>query len=361
VAASTDAAGTAVYVRSTTDPTGTWGTALSHAVGGTYLIYGVGPVAYDGTTWAFSILMRDTTDAGNTSYFSKFAYATDPTGTWSFTTVDTADPRFVAFSLRYLNGEWVQVGFRKNGTSSHPSIGTSSSVTGTWTYDYTDAGTGTTGGTSLWNIADVERIGSTYAHTWFRPTSPFSYNPTYASSLGGTWTASTASQTASALHLTVTGGYILYYSYSASGYGVVGPAYSSDGETYTLISAADSKLSHGAQAAAYNGEYWLLGGATFSSVSRPRVSYLLGSSPDGAYTLVDPGLTSGEYVLAVDHDGDYFVAMDAVGMIRYSLSPSPAPPTTGPTYLRLHQSPVMAPSRVRGVDIRNRQTPIITK
>ncbi len=34
---------------------------------------------------------------------------------------------------------------------------------------------------------------------------------------------------------------------------------------------------------------------------------------------------------------------------------------TGPTFLRLHQSPVYTPSRVRGVDLRQRQTSIITR
>jgi hypothetical protein len=41
-------------------------------------------------------------------------------------------------------------------------------------------------------------------------------------------------------------------------------------------------------------------------------------------------------------------------------SPVPPPVTSGFTYLRQRQSPVRAPSRVRGIDLRQRQTPIIT-
>ena len=45
---------------------------------------------------------------------------------------------------------------------------------------------------------------------------------------------------------------------------------------------------------------------------------------------------------------------------RLFLSLTSTPLSTGHTYLRQHQSPVMAPSRVRPIDLRRRQTPRIT-
>lgn len=339
-------------IRTATDPTGTWTSRHTITPPTGYSMAGLGPIAYDGTTWAVTVLYYDPgASPGNLGWYSHIVYATNPTSSWSSTTVDTSSVRYSPFCARYLSGQWVFGGsyIDMGGDYSHAFLATASSITGTWTYDTTDAGTGTTGqtGNNAAYTTDVVRFGSTYINNW--GTTASLQSVPYSSSLSGTWTANTSGRGGYDRGLRVTGSHVI-----SRGNDI---AYSSDADTYTTISLSDAGFSELTADAIYNGEYWLLTGS--NNYGNIRVSYLLSTSPAGTYTVVNPGFSASLYPADVDHDGTYFVVMASNGSIRYSESPSPVV-STARALLRRRQSPAWAPSRVRPTDLRQRQTPYIT-
>jgi len=329
---------------------GSWATVADLAADGNNL----GPyesmrVSYDGTYYA--ALVPNPT---GTSYI---AYTTDPTGSWSTATHGSAI--YAGASMEYTGSEWVMTG--ANTSTNHPMIGTASDFLGTWTYDSTDAGAGGTGGSAATRGFYIAYGGGYYVLGIY---TAGAYRVKYATSPTGPWTECALTGftfgNPEAFHqfryidsLALWVG--IAYNTSATEYEFV---YGSAPDSWTAVSSASVPITD-IYSLMYGNGYWVATGR--SGTLRAQMAYLRAETPTGTYTSISPtgyASTSNLYPNSVDfHDGRFVVAARLTGEIRYSNYVAPP----GPTYLRQRQSPVRAPSRVSGLDIRSRQTPIIVR
>jgi len=346
VATRPSVAGGAPALRYATDPTGTWtDVSFTNPSGATSDF--MGRVFYDGTNYGF---LFDGIELSPTRRAIYTAYATTPSGSWTVGTASAYTPnQRLMESSNYINGEWVIVGWDE--TSSVGFVGTSSSISGSFSWDTT--GHGLPSGD---RVVAVDYDGSHYLMSGF-PTSTSYWR--YSTSLTGSWTAVTdlnatswaPEQPKRLWHPTP--GY--WFKHIDTTSDAAQYATTATETTWGVVADTDFGLA-GTRDFAASGDYWV---AVGDYVGASKLAYSASTgAPSGTWTAISGGF-SGTNILGVDYGGDYFVGVDTNGNIRYSYAP--VTPTAAISYLRQRQSPVRAPSRVRGIDLRQRQTPIIVR
>lgn len=368
-------AATNVSVRYATDPKGTWTSASMPALpSGVTTVDPNGPygVDFDGTNYATAALYY----SGST-YKARILHTTDLGGTWSSYEFDTAN-RYRPADIAYLNGEWVMVGIDYNSGPYKPFIATCSTPNGTWTFDTTASGTGLStsgfGATDGYSIRRIHYADGDYTYLYTR-LSTFTSGINTSTSLSSGWGAPSSFPGAPTYapldrFLAYVNGYWFTCVWLNAGARPYMAYATNPAGTWSTVSATDLDLDNNfseVHGIAYDGEQYVIAGIKTrftSSWQYERFSgYLVSSgSPAGTYTTVTSGLATGSR--SGTHDvvfvAPVFVTTQNAGGIRYSNDTQPLP-STGPTYLRQSQSPVRTPSRVRGVDLRQSQTPRVTR
>lgn len=359
-----------VRLRVTTDPTGSWDevTLPTQPTGyteGEIQDEGSG-VIYDGTTWAFGLSYYDSSGVET----CRIVYTTNPTGTWSTHQYDTSDT-YVFRGFAYGDGKWVVTGFDKSGSQPWPGfIGYATSITGTWTLNSSSATTGyDVSALGVTGVLFIQRVlyDGTHWVTTATESAPANVDSwmRVSTSLTSGWAAPSSFTLGDfGGGLRYAGGYWTLSNRNTSLGGVF--AYAQD-PTGTWTNVTNTKHLHGYLTGhlSFSGTYWVCPGSTSISGWRtPEVSYLRRPSPDGTYTAATTTLTggAGEYAdvivpTSAYANGYFVVGSNNDGEIRYCYVGT----EQNPTYLRRRQSPAYTPSRVRGVDTRARQTPIITR
>jgi hypothetical protein len=365
-ALSIESGGTAVAkLRYATDPSGSWGTATLPAAPPGYTTsqatntpYGV---VYGGTVYATFVSYSN----GSTSKV-RILHTGDPTGTWNAYEYDATDV-YVPQAMTYADGKFVLAG-RADVASPRPAfIAYSTTANGTYTFGTAYSSTGydpsvlTGGGTRFWLINGIDFDGTTWVTKAQRNDSTQGAFRA-STSLTASWGTPTATWNS------LGGAPLVYHDngWWTSGDGLADVQYSNaPASSWSSMGSASVRLDDLRQMVWAN-DYWAAVGAWRTSYREPRV-HTLGAtgSPSGTYGtavgnagFTDPATTD-VILRSIHHYGGTVVASsDYRGELRYCTVGLPA---TGPTYLRLHQSPVYTPSRVRGVDLRNRQTPRITR
>lgn len=358
------AASDTIQLRYASDPTGTWTLATLPSAPVGYTDYNApgfnrGVVHKDGQ-WAFLNAYGN----GSFAYVLRMVYATDPTGTWSTATLD---PGTTTDGLPVFNtAGTVFVAGGATSTANNAWLGYGTSITGTWTIGTTSTATGYDPATRDWIVADIEYGNSLWLTTAYDATNGTAGTIKYASSFtaalaGGGWSsiADTTFGTASITSLRYQSNGVWTAVVSKSEL-----AYSSDptGSTWSRVSSGTLGLSR-VWDVVYNDNLWLVSGArTIGGFLVPTLQYCTGATPTGPFTLVDDDGWS--YVSGTDAIGqslamssNRWLASTTYGNNSVSWWDQPA---TNPTYLRQRQSPVRAPSRVRPVQLRNRQRPEVT-
>jgi hypothetical protein len=334
-----DAAPTIRYLTDN-DPSGTWGTATSVSIlsgGSTVDETAYSSVGTDGT--ATYVCVQPAT--GNKT---GVWYATSP-DTWLLTEI--ASTRHI--DVAYGNGYWVAAGDETSGFWDY-GLSYATTPSGSWT----NVSRGDTGA-----YFDVEYAAGTFVRGWWSSASGNTAIE-YASDPTGSW--STAHTESWFIPLSIR---YLNELWVVSGYYVGGTAsgatkiYWTDDLSMGLPNQSTCGFASGyIEDVAFDGTYWVVTGRDSGTL---RTRYFEGPAPSGTFTTVTTGFTQDVRRLA-SANGYIVGATFLDARVRCTFTNSPEPPiATGPTYLRLHQSPVRTPSRVRGLDIRQRQTPFITK
>jgi hypothetical protein len=343
-------------VRYASDPAGAWGTATMPAAPATYEFVSGSPfrhgVVFDGSQYAFGLSYRN---AGATATETYAFYASDPTGTWARSQIGTSSNLDLADFI-HDGTQFIAVG--RGVTSNNPWIAYCSTANGTWTLNNTEATTGYLP-TADWRIESIDFDGTQYVTV---ATGPGTDGARYSTSLTSGWAAPTSFPT--------TLGTLKNLRY----YGAVDTWVVADGantnyyyatdptDTWTAIGSASTGMTDGVFDMAYGSGYWLAAGNTLngSFYDVPRVAYLSGPSPAGTYTTVDDGFTDrpedNTRAWSAWYADSYFViGANGYGEVAYCFVGA----VTAPRLLRQRQSPKRTPARVRGVDLRQRQTPFI--
>lgn len=339
------------YIYTASDPRGTWSEVMSLARGNQF--EWLRGITYDGSTYRALALGNDT--FGGAVSLREF-HTTDPSGSWS-----TASPTlsitydFDVFQL--VNGDYVI-----NEESPDWSFAYASDPAGTWT-------------------RDSETVASN-RNTF----STFYDGGTYYQHRGGTVGGESYLYSASAL--TSTWGSAVTFAEWPTGVGLNnvehndGARQMTDGRyaflSTTSVYVSDSTNPAGAWSkttlstlgiTGIPKRYWYRDGVwTFltNNSGTNRVWYLTGTdTPTGTASYATLNSSASDLSYGIWESGGEFitgVGTNDTGYI-YGLSGGayvwPSVPTTGPTFLRQHQSPVRTPSRVRPLQLRQRQRPEI--
>lgn len=367
VTASGDPSETA-SVRYATNPLGTWGSAAwpagpTGATSRQYVNRNTG-VVYNGGQYAYLAIYANST---NTTIRYRVNYATDPAGTWSsyeFDATNTYVPTTFAagegyFAIGgYYAGSTPQPAFiaRSTAANSTYTFGTATSDTG---YDLADVSGGSP---TRWNLTSLIYDGSQWISAAYGVNISGSVEERLRSStsITGTWGSATtpaggfgnsgdtlfSGNGYTLVRYPSTGGY--YYASSLTG-------------TWTFLSSSSTGLPTWNGGIAYGNGYWVAAGARLvGGVAKPTIAFQSGASPAATYTYATATFGTPSYdaycVHAAYADGFYVAGSDYFG----ELLVAGAALATGPTYLRQRQSPVHAPSRVRPVQLRQRQRPETT-
>ena len=353
-----------VFMRYATDPTGTWTDITVPAAPATYTPNVSGAWSYqhtnrvycDGTTYALLVQYRNT---GTGAFKHRIWYATSPSGTWTSYEFDATNTYF-AQSFGYSGGTWYMSGFTN---ASGAFIGTASSPSGTWTFSTASGTTSYSNANSF--IQSVAYNGTHWVHAGNDGTTA---KIKTAPAVTGPWTTRVSGNTGIYSVRAHPGGYCTVVAAANSGFNDDLVYYADDPTgTWSTLVTADHGMTFTSDIAS-SGNGWAVAGAASGA---PAVSYLDGSSPAGTYTAgtFSPALGTADagmmQTLAIG-PGHWTMAGEVrvsggtpiYNEIRYFTIPTV---TTTTAYLRQRQSPVRAPSRVRGVDLRARQTPIIVK
>ena len=359
-------------IRYATDPTGTWSTATALPAGPGTHVNGrnvLGPVLYVGGT--YYVCVRYLKALGSSDKYTYRIYSTTSlSGSW--TTTDPGVNDYCEWnSLDYINGEFVLSGCEIwNTATSNPwpgIIAHCSTVGGTWTKE-TDSTSGLSG-TTQDRILGVKYVDGTYYRLlWRGPVNPsgganpFLVRIEYSSSLtAGSWTAYSTISTGTPCGTFRTVAGTTYWGHHSGTWVVLIdgiPNYTTDLTGSWSTSTLPSGCPYAASYAVGNGWIGIAGYInTSGSTGSERMAY--GTSWGGTFsTATESFAGSAVWAANLGYGNKRFVGMSDVGSLNVSNEVSVYPPTV--TYLRQRQSPKRAPSRVRGVDLRQRQSPRIT-
>lgn len=319
----------------------------------------VGSVAYTGTPNVFWEIVNTGSEYAFLTYQSsgtpkhEIVYASSPTGTWSTQTIGTVSAGEV---LSYANGYFVIGGQRQVSGSLYKShIWYSSSITGTWTG--VDVSANTTG---VWNGGPVRyENGYYYALIANGSNARVLYRST---SLSGTWSSYyefTGYQRNGAYQSfdKYNDKWVVTFYKSGTNEQYIAYADTLDAASWTYynIQADVSGFTTVPTDFAYGGGYYVIVGEAPSGSVGVAYSTAIG----GPYT---QGSAGTGYSAGIAYNDLEFVMLTRYGVKCMTGGALPPPPPVTPTYtyLRQRQSPVRTPSRVRGVDLRARQTTFIT-
>jgi hypothetical protein len=337
-------ASTSLTLRYAADPAGAWSTATLPAAPATYAVSAIdrdNGVVSDGTTFATAVVY-----SSGAARKSRILHATDPGGTWSsyeFDATDTYRPR----ALLYADGGWVMVG---QDSSGNPFIGTASTVDDSWTFH---TGSTATGYGSGYAMQAIGFDGTTWVTSAWDGLGNRSLR--VSTSITSGWTTPT---------LPALDGIPDCITYHANGWWTCHVdqtqwLFTDDPDgTWSEFDVAQHGLDAYAPRIAWGADTWVLvGSSEGASYQEPYAVYLSSTgSPSGTYTASAPGWPTDSrdvYGTDVAFAGGYFVAASSLDAdLRYAT-------TAAPRLLRQRQSEKRTPSRVRGVDLRQRQTPFI--
>lgn len=363
-----------------TDAKGTWTLAtLPARPSGVDKCWDSSPnrVFYDGTHYAMCVRYRNT--AGTTTK-ARILYATSLSGTWTAYEFDTSN-NYHPYDFGYHNGQWVIVGSDVSVDPGRAFIATSSTANGTYTFYTATSETGLdpadlsagkdwvlrairyANGTyvteyGVWNGTTLGGsdgsgllVSTSLTSGWAEPTSYSAYPDFYYIN----WYQSARGRV---------NGYWFAYAYQvAAGYNEFLYASTPSG-TWTVIDSGNIGLTtktENISGISHDGtNYIVVGGA--SGTRFARYAAATGAPPSSSWTNVTTGLAASHEIWDIVYVDPIHVVVQNNGAIRYSNDiPYVPPPSTATfTLLRQRQSPVRAPSRVRGPDLRQRQTPFVT-
>lgn len=331
-----------------TDPNGPWAEATlpanpaSHTA--TSDITTGDRVLHDGTDYA---ILLGYTNGGTRKY--RILHATSPGGTWTSYEFDATD-LYRPTCFAYGNSLWVIAGWYNSGSPTPAFVATSGTADGTYTFDTTASSTGLSAGAAT-NLLAIDYDGTYWAQVGARASDVYIQT---ASAPTGTWTTEQSYTTPYPVEFGYQAGYWSArldqdYIYASDPTGAWG-----------TVVQADHGIDN-ADGITYDGTAWLAYGYDLVSfVGYPAASYLVTTGdPVGAFTPANVsslGTASGQ-VTSSRAGGGAWVLSSYIGGTD-ALAYVPGAVTS--TYLRLHQSPVRTPSRVRPVQLRQRQRPEVT-
>jgi hypothetical protein len=278
-------------------------------------------------------------------------YATDPAGSWTAHQMTDITNAFAHPQFTLINGYYCWAG--ANRPTPTGSIWYSSSLTGTYSHN-TDSG--------VYECKSIHYQGGSY-YTLAVPDNT-SDNPVIrtASSISGSWSTVT---TFTGYRLRPVAS-IKYLKQQSNGLWTLLVSNPSESEHYVFwtddlssstwdgpheISADLTTFSLPPYSLTYGGGYWVVVGVSSSGAV---VGYA--TAIDGPYTAASiTSSASGRDVVYYDRE---FALTDNQKIFMMTGGALPEP-TTAPRLLRQRQSPKRTPARVRGVDLRQRQTPFI--
>lgn len=363
-AASTDVTSKPV-VRYTTDPTGTWSQATlpNPPTGFSDFTYGPTRVVYGGGYYALAVYYTSNTTSPYRAM--RVLYASSPGGTWSQYQYDATEAHW-PLDLLYDGTRFVVVG-RKFAASDIGFIAYATTPGGTWTFNTSSA---TIGYTNALQVIGIDFDGTTYVTTAYSTATPAAPLMRYSTALTSGWaTPSTPPSTLDVASVRYqSNGYWTAYRGGADFdnriWQTTTPSGTWNQTIPNILGASDLK---DIQDVFYDDGVWMIAGADEPGAQPVPALYYLAKtgsphSPSGGWTAItgagfnaNSGGSGARLTGLYAGSGLWLAASDYLGELRYGL------PRSAPTYLRQRQSPVRAPSRVRGVDLRQRQTPRITR
>lgn len=341
------------------DPTASWSSATMPAapsgyprVAGFSMRHGV---VYGNGEYAFALSY----DSGGTASKTYAVHNSSPSGTWTATQIGTATNLSCA-DMIYAGGTFVAVG-RDYSTSGPAWIAYATATTATWTINNTTATTGYDS-TADWRLECIDYDGSQFFTVANGPGTVDGGR--YSTSLTGGWGTVTFTQNFS------TNKELRYHS-GASTWTLMDPngfdnvLYATDpAGAWGTVSKASLGMTIETRDIVYGAGMWIaIGTERPGSFQQPKVTYLLGTSPQGTYTAVDSTAFTAQSAnvrgWTTTYANGYFLtgSRAAISEVRYLAWSAVA---AAARYLRQRQSPVRAPSRVRPPQLRQRQRPEVT-
>lgn len=276
--------------------------------------------------------MADLWVAASFTSTNQLVYATDPTGTWTATTVSAMNSIGALGVAKGDDGNWVMVG--GNGTSGRLAytkdpLGTWTAgsvvaglqyifgvqwVQGTWAFVPYASGTAyysENPGTAVWStgvaaVAGAMGVNNTNGYFFAGPyTTGLRYATT--TTVSGTWSTATASPGTNTGFKSATYGGDGYYVATADVNGTNYLYYGTAVSSWTMVSGGFSNSTRGV---AWGDGYWVVGAAN------GQMRYINGT-PNGTWSAITSPFTTGDWVSTIVYRNGIWVAGTESGKIAY--------------------------------------------